>query len=174
MSLQSGSDTVLKRMNRHYTAADFAKRVEKLRDTFEHPAITTDIIVGFPQETEDEFEDTRRFLQQVRPYECHVFKYSRRGGTVADRMEGHLTDAVKSARSAVLIEEAQARKVEFMRYYVGKKVRVLAEDTEIIDGRECSVGYTPEYVKASIPVTGSGQISEILCFDCGCDRIICW
>ena len=172
MSLQSGSDAVLSRMNRHYTAAQFEEKVSALRDVFEHPAITTDIITGFPRESEEEFEQTRAFLQKVRPYECHVFKYSRRRGTVADKMEGHLTDAVKSARSAILIEEAGERKREFIEYYIGKRVPVLAEDTEVIEGRHYSVGYTPQYVKVAMPVTKSGQISEILCFEEKCDNML--
>ncbi len=172
MSLQSGSDTVLAGMNRHYTSSQFEEKVTALREAFEHPAITTDIIVGFPQESEEEFEQTRAFLERVRPYECHVFKYSRRKGTVADRMKGQLTDAVKSARSAILIEEARKRKREFIGYYIGKRVPVLAEDIEVIDGESYSVGYTPEYVKVAMPVTQSGQISEILCFEENCDNML--
>ena len=161
MSLQSGSDTVLARMNRHYSSARFEEKVTALRNAFEHPAITTDIIVGFPAETEAEFEQTRDFLNRVRPYECHVFKYSRRRGTNADKMEGQLTDAVKSARSAILIGDSNRRKREFAEYYIGKKVKVLAEDTVVIDGRKYSAGLTPEYVRVSMPLTKSGEIIEV-------------
>ncbi len=171
ISLQSGSDSVLARMNRHYSTAEFEGKVGLLRSCFEHPAITTDIIVGFPGETAEEFEQTRAFLQKTCLYECHVFKYSRRKGTVADRMPGHLTDAVKSERSAILIRESDARKREFAAYYRGKKVQVLTEDTEEINGKMYTVGYTPEYIKVCVPVTQSGQITEILCFDNECDRI---
>lgn len=172
LSLQSGSDSVLKRMNRHYTTEEFLEKTELLRSHFEHPAITTDIIVGFPGETGEEFEETRRFLDKADLYECHIFKYSRRKGTAADRMQGQLTDAVKSARSAILIEDSNRRKRDFARYYLGKEVEVLTEDTEIVDGSEYTVGYTPQYVKAMLPVTQSGQITRILCFDKLCDTML--
>ena len=172
LSLQSGSDTVLKRMNRHYTKDEFMEKTGLLRRSFEHPAITTDIIVGFPGESEEEFKETRSFLDRADLYECHIFKYSRRKGTAADRMEGQLTDAVKSARSAVLIEDSNRRKRDFASYYLGKKVEVLTEDTEIIKGQSYTVGYTPEYVKAMLPVTESGRITRILCFDKLCDTML--
>ena len=171
LSLQSGCDSVLKRMNRHYTTAEYEQKVALIRSRFEHPAITTDIIVGFPGETEEEFETTREFLQKINLYECHVFKYSRRRGTVADSMEGQLTDAVKSARSAILIRESQARKSDFMRWYLGKTAEVLTEDTEELGGEVFTVGYTPEYVKVSMPETKSGVIRQILCFESAFDTI---
>ncbi len=171
LSLQSGSNSVLSRMNRHYTTGEYMEKVDLIRNCFEHPAITTDVIVGFPQESDREFEETRTFLRELDLYECHVFKYSRRSGTVADRMEGQIADAVKSERSAVLIRESEDRKRRFMSYYVGRTVKVLTEDTEMIDGHRCTVGYTPEYVKVSMPVTDSGRIMEILCFEVGCDTI---
>ena len=171
LSLQSGCDSVLERMNRHYTTAEYEQKVGLIRRYFEHPAITTDIIVGFPGESEDEFEMTRAFVQKVNLYECHVFKYSRRRGTVADSMEGQLTDAVKSARSAILIRESQARKYDFMEWYIGRTAEVLTEDTEELGGQVCTVGYTPDYVKVSMPETKSGKIREILCFERSFDTI---
>ena len=172
LSLQSGSDTVLKRMNRHYTTAEYAEKVELLRRHFTHPAITTDIIVGFPGETEKEFNETREFLDKVNLYECHVFKYSIRRGTAADRMEGQLPESVKSERSAILIGDSNRRKHDFMEYYVGKSVEVLTEDTEDTNGTVTTVGYTPEYVKVCMPVTKSGEITKILCFRAGCDKML--
>ncbi len=172
LSLQSGSDTVLARMNRHYTTAEYEEKAALIRRYFEHPAITTDIIVGFPGETEEEYEETRAFLDKVNLYECHVFKYSRRRGTVADRMDGQLTDAQKSARSAILIRESEARKRDFMRYYEGKTVSVLTEDSQVVDGKVMTFGYTPEYVKVMMPETPSGQITEILCYSLKFDTII--
>ncbi len=164
LSLQSGSDSVLCRMNRHYTTAQFEETVDRIRRYYDHPAITTDVITGFPGESEEEFDETRVFLRKMNIYEAHVFKYSRRRGTSADRMDGQITDAVKSERSAILIRESDERKHDFASYYAGKRVKVLAEDTEVIDGVTYSVGYTPEYVKVYMPETKSGNITEILCF----------
>jgi threonylcarbamoyladenosine tRNA methylthiotransferase MtaB len=169
ISLQSGCDSVLKRMNRHYTTEEFEEKVALLRNSFEHPAITTDIIVGFPGESDEEFEETRKFLEKCDMYECHIFKYSRRRGTAADKMKGQLTDAVKSKRSDILIRESDARKHRFMEYYTGKRVKVLTEDTEMINGRTYTVGFSPEYVKVGIDETDSGKITEILCFERDCD-----
>ncbi len=168
LSLQSGSDSVLKRMNRHYTTAEAEEKIALLRRFFDHPAITCDIITGFPQESDEEFEETRRFLERTDLYECHIFKYSRRKGTAADRMKGQLTDAVKSKRSDILIAESDERKLKFMKYYADRTVSVLTEDTEEMDGQVWSVGFTPEYVKVYLPKTQSGKITEILCFDAGC------
>ena len=173
LSLQSGSDSVLSRMRRHYTTAEYAEKAALLRDTFEHPAITTDIITGFPGETEEEFEQTREFLQKINLYECHVFKYSRRRGTGAADMEGQLADAVKSRRSSILIADSKQRKHDFMSYYVGRNVEVLTEDTEEFENRRYSTGYTPEYVRCLLPETDSGQITVTLCFEAGCDTIMC-
>ena len=172
LSLQSGSDSVLDRMRRHYTTGEYAEKVALLRDTFEHPAITTDIITGFPGETEEEFAQTRDFLQKVNLYECHVFKYSRRGGTEAAGMPGQLTDAVKSKRSSILIADSKQRKHDFMSYYVGRNVEVLTEDTEVFENKRYSTGYTPEYVRCLLPETKSGQITVTLCFEAGCDTIM--
>ena len=104
LSLQSGCDTVLKRMNRKYTTQEYYDKCCILRKYFNNPAITTDVIVGFPQETEEEFEATKVFLEKVHFYEMHIFKYSRRKGTVADRMEGQVDEKVKTQRSAILLE----------------------------------------------------------------------
>ncbi|MBR6158735.1 MAG: tRNA (N(6)-L-threonylcarbamoyladenosine(37)-C(2))-methylthiotransferase MtaB [Lachnospiraceae bacterium] len=171
LSLQSGSDTVLKRMNRHYTVSEYEEKVDMIRSFYEHPAITTDTITGFPGESEEEFLQTRQFLQKIAPYECHIFKYSRRRGTAADKMDGQLTDAVKTERSKILIRDSDERKREFMSYYIGREVLILTEDTENEDGQIRTVGYTPEYVKVSIPGSESGLIRRILCFEPGCDKI---
>ena len=104
LSLQSGCDATLKRMNRHYTTEDYLRRCGILREIFDHPAITTDVIAGFPGETEEEFEETRRFLETVRFYEMHVFKYSKRQGTRAAVMEDQVSEQVKARRSDVLLE----------------------------------------------------------------------
>ncbi len=103
LSMQSGCDETLKRMNRRYTSAEYFEKCEILRSAFEHPALTTDVIVGFPQESEEEFEITRKFIEKVNFYETHVFKYSKRQGTKAAAMEGQISELVKGTRSAELI-----------------------------------------------------------------------
>ena len=165
LSLQSGSDTVLKRMNRQYSSGEFLDKAAIIREYYEHPAITTDIIAGFPAESEEEFLETVSFANKVNLYETHVFKYSRRKGTVADKMPGQHTDKVKSHRSSILMEDAAKRKDDFVRYYLGKTVELLTEDIELIGGNSYRVGYTPEYVKCAVSgdnpenvlVTGKGK-----------------
>ncbi len=147
LSLQSGSDTVLKRMNRHYTASDFARSCDILRRYYEHPAITTDIIVGFPGETEEEFRATCDLAEQVGFYEAHVFKYSRRRGTVADRMPDQIPEPLKAARSEELIRITDRLSHEFRTYYLGKDAAFLSEELVEIDGELYETGFTPEYVR---------------------------
>ncbi len=151
LSLQSGCDATLKRMNRHYTAGEYLQSVERLRRTFTYPAITTDVIVGFPGETEEDFEVCRRFLEQAGLYEMHIFKYSRRRGTVADRLADQLTDAVKTRRSALLqqLEKEQSR--AFRSRYIGREAEVLFEETRELGGSLCQVGYTRDYVRVALP-----------------------
>lgn len=150
LSLQSGCDEVLKRMNRHYTTDEYKKVLELIRNTYEHPAITTDVIVGFPGETDEEFLITKDYLDEINLYEVHLFKYSRRKGTVADKMDGQLTDKIKSQRSNILSELDKANRNDFAGYYIGKTVEILLEDMEEIDGKSYMVGYTPEYVKCAV------------------------
>ena len=147
LSLQSGSESVLKRMNRKYTAREYLEKCELLREYYEHPALTTDIIVGFPGETEEEFEETLKFVQQVSFYEIHVFKYSRRDGTVAAKMPDQIPESVKGVRSTKLLELAEKMKETFVRWYEGKCVQVLFEEPVFVDGNRYFEGYTPEYVK---------------------------
>ena len=169
LSLQSGSDSVLERMNRHYTTEDFLRRCQILRQAFDHPAITTDVITGFPGETEAEFEESRRFLEQADFYEMHVFKYSRREGTKAAQMKDQIPERVKSARSDVLLELEREMSDRYRRQFINRTVRVLFEDTGKIEGRTCIVGHTPQYVKAAVPVSEAeaagltGKICKIIC-----------
>ena len=149
LSLQSGSEATLKRMNRHYTPAEFRQGVDLLRKTFEHPAITTDVIVGFPQESEEEFEETRRFLEEICFYEMHIFKFSKRKGTRAAVMEGQLLESEKTRRSNVLLEMEKAQSKEFRFYYIGRQEEVLLEEKKEIDGKEYWIGHTREYVKVA-------------------------
>ena len=159
LSLQSGCDETLKRMNRHYTAGEYYEKVEILRRFFENPAITTDVIAGFPGETEEEFERTRAFLEKVCFFEMHVFKYSRRKGTVADRMDGQLTDAVKTARSAVLLALEAKQSREYRASYIGKEVEILIEEQKEIGGKRWWVGHTPAYVRAAVPADEGRELS---------------
>ncbi|MCD8151809.1 MAG: tRNA (N(6)-L-threonylcarbamoyladenosine(37)-C(2))-methylthiotransferase MtaB [Clostridiales bacterium] len=147
LSLQSGSDTVLRRMNRRYTTEEYYHKCELLRQYYEHPALTTDIIVGFPGETEEEFAGTCAFVQKVDFYEIHVFKYSRRRGTAADRMEGHLPESVKTERSHRLMEITKEQKEQFCTWYEGRTVEALFEESVRVNGETWWEGFTPEYVK---------------------------
>ena len=153
LSLQSGCDAVLERMNRRYTTDEYRRKVQLLRQYYEHPAITTDVIVGFPMESEDEFAITQQYLNDIDLYETHIFKFSRRRGTVADKMEGQLTDKIKSNRSTVLMADANRRKLLFIQYYIGREVEILTEDIETINGKDYRVGYTKEYVKCAVDVS---------------------
>ncbi len=150
LSLQSGSDTVLKRMNRRYDVREYYEKTELIRRYFVHPALTTDVIAGFPGETEEEFEETRMFLQKIDFYEVHVFKYSRRQGTAADLMPNQLTEKEKAERSGVLIKESEERGRNYRAWYMGKQIDVLFEEGKEIDGICYQMGYTKEYVTAAV------------------------
>ena len=147
LSLQSGSNAVLKRMNRHYTRERYLESCDVLRDFYEHPAITTDIIVGFPGETEREFEDTCDLAERAGFYEAHIFKYSRRKGTPADRMPDQITEAVKAERSDVLSSITSRLSGEFRLHYLGKEVEFLSEELINIGGKTYETGFTKEYVR---------------------------
>ena len=128
LSLQSGCDKTLKAMNRKYNTEEYYEGCVKLREVFDNPAITTDVIVGFPGETEEDFLETRKFLEKVHFYEMHIFKYSRRKGTVADKMKEQVADTVKSERSAVLLALEKAQSLEYRKMYIGKRLEVLIEE----------------------------------------------
>ena len=147
LSLQSGSATVLRRMNRRYTPEEYLEKCELLRQYYEHPAITTDVIVGFPGETSEEFAETCAFVKKVDFYEVHVFKYSKRNGTVAASMPDQIPESLKAERSSILMELAERQKREFIQYYEGKEVSVLFEEPVEVDGVRYFEGLTPEYVK---------------------------
>ncbi len=157
LSLQSGCDETLRRMNRHYTAGEYYERVELLRRVFDGPAITTDVIVGFPQETEAEFEATYAFLEKIRFFEMHIFKYSRRKGTVADRLPGQLTDAVKTQRSARLLALEAEQSRAYRKGYIGKETELLLEEKKEIGGRVYWVGHTKTYVKGALEAHEEAQ-----------------
>ncbi len=149
LSLQSGCDSVLKRMNRHYTAEEYLAGVRLLRRYFENPAVTTDVIVGFPGETEQEFDITRSFVETVGFYEMHIFKYSKRKGTRAAVMPDQVPEEVKAHRSGVLQAIEQRDSSAFRASYIGKDVQVLFEEKKVIEGEAYWIGHTREYVKVA-------------------------
>ena len=149
LSLQSGCDETLARMNRHYTAGEYLKKVEMLREAFGRPAITTDVIVGFPGETDEEFAETRRFLETVNFYKMHIFQYSRREGTVAANRKDQVPEGIKKERSEVLLALAGRQSRRFLESYIGENAEVLFEETREVDGASCQVGYTGEYIRVA-------------------------
>ena len=147
LSLQSGSDTVLKRMNRRYTTEEYFEKCCLIKKYYDYPALTTDVIVGFPGETEEEFNETIEFIKRVKFFEVHVFKYSRRKGTKADLMQNQVPDGIKNKRSAVLLELTKADSKEFIASLEGKDVEALFEEKLIKNNETFYVGHTKEYVK---------------------------
>ena len=162
LSLQSGCNETLTRMNRHYTAEEFREKVEILREVFDNPAITTDVIVGFPGETEEEFEATYKFLEDICFYEMHIFKYSKRQGTVAAARKDQVDDRLKTERSNRLLEMEQMQSSQYRKSYIGTNVEALMEEEKMIKGQKYQVGYTKTYVKVAVPVNEdlSNQILE--------------
>lgn len=149
LSLQSGCDATLKRMNRKYTTKEYERGCELLHKYFVHPAITTDVIVGFPGETEEEFEQTKAYLEHIHFYEMHIFKYSKRKGTRAAVMPDQIDEQIKAARSEKLIALGHDMSKEFRKFYIGKNEEVLFEEKAVIGDKEYFVGYTKEYVKVA-------------------------
>ena len=162
LSLQSGCDTVLKRMNRKYTTQEYYDKCCILRKYFNNPAITTDVIVGFPQETEEEFEATKVFLEKVHFYEMHIFKYSRRKGTVADRMEGQVDEKIKTQRSAILFELENKMSKEYRQQHIGKTEEVLIEEIVSEKGKDYFMGFTPDYIRVKIACDTALDNSEYI------------
>lgn len=153
LSLQSGCDATLKRMNRHYTAGEYFECVERLRKNFDHPAITTDVIVGFPGETEEEFAETKEFLEKIEFYEMHVFRYSKRQGTVAAGMKDQVPESLKAERSNELLLMEKEQSKDFRARYINEVEEVLFEETKSFDGKEYQIGHTTRYVKIAKEAT---------------------
>lgn len=151
LSLQSGCDETLRRMNRRYTCREYAEGCKLLRKYFNHPAITTDVIVGFPGETEEEFEITRQFLKKIGFFEIHIFKYSRRKGTRAAKMEHQIPEEVKHIRSEILFQDLAPMNEEFLEWHIGRQAEVLLEERIFFAGVEYFLGHTKEYVKIAVP-----------------------
>lgn len=146
LSLQSGCDATLKRMNRKYTTSEVKEIIERLRRYYDDVMLTTDIIVGFPGETEEEFETTYQFLKQAKLYKMHVFQYSPRKGTRAAVMPNQIDGNIKEARSKKLIELSNENQKMYNQQLVGKEVEVLFEDKEVEDGITYFRGHTQNYV----------------------------
>lgn len=153
LSLQSGCDETLKRMNRHYTTEEYYEKCRLLRKYFDHPALTTDVIVGFPQESEEEFEKSKAFIDKVDFYETHVFKYSRREGTKAASMDGQIPEQIKTARSAELIALSRRKQQAYEDRLIGTSVEVLMEEAAEREDGIYQVGHTKEYVKVGQKTT---------------------
>ena len=150
LSLQSGCDATLKRMNRRYTSAEYAEKCRILRKYFDDPALTTDVIVGFPGETEEEFRASYDFVDSIDFYETHIFKYSRRSGTKAAVMPDQVSEQVKAERSTVMIGLGERKRAAYEKRYVGREVEVLVEEDTVVDGRCVQVGHTKEYIKVAL------------------------
>lgn len=150
LSLQSGCDATLERMNRKYTTAEYGESCRILRKYFEHPAITTDVIVGFPGESGEEFLQTKAYLEKIHFYELHVFKYSRRKGTRAAKMEGQIPEPLKAQRSEALIRLGDKMSEEFREFYLGRETEALMEEPFWFQGETYYSGYTKEYVKIAV------------------------
>ena len=161
LSLQSGCDATLRRMNRHYTTEEYARCCGLLRKYYSHPAITTDVIVGFPGETEEEFCETMTFLKKIGFYEMHVFKYSRRQGTKAAAMADQVPEELKTERSRIALSLEAELSADFRRYYTGKTEEILLEEVHETETGSFMTGFTREYVKAAIRVTEENKAALV-------------
>lgn len=150
LSLQSGCNATLKRMNRRYSAEEYYEKCQLLRKYFDHPALTTDVIVGFPGETEEEFAESKAFVDKVDFYETHIFKYSKRQGTKAAVMENQVPEQIKILRSNELLELDQMKRRKYEEMFLGKTVEILVEERVTKDGKSVQVGHTKEYVKIAV------------------------
>lgn len=161
LSLQSGCDATLRRMNRRYTSEEYYEKCELLRRYFRHPALTTDVIVGFPGETEEEFIQSKNFIDRISFYETHVFKYSKREGTRAAVMEGQVPESVKAKRSSELIELRRRKQAEYEETLIGTVQEVLIEEEVRHEGERYQTGFTREYVKIRQKMT-ENKINQIV------------
>ena len=162
LSLQSGSDSVLKRMNRRYTSQEYEERCGLLRKYYTNPALTPDIITGFPGETEEEFKETCRFAEKIRFYETHIFRYSKRRGTKAARMEGQIPEPVKAARSEILLKLDEQRRGEYETRRMGEPLEVLLEEEIEKEGKAYYLGHSREYIKVAVEKKKEYQINDIV------------
>ena len=153
LSLQSGCDATLKRMNRHYTTDEYYRSVLCLRKYFDDPAITTDVIAGFPGETDEEFEETLAFVKKVGFADMHIFKFSPRKNTKAAQMPGKVSEEVKNERSSKLIDTQIKMTGEYMKRHIGRTEKVLIEEQQVIFGKKYMIGHTPDYIMTAVSDT---------------------
>lgn len=174
LSMQSGCDNVLKAMNRHYTTKEYFEKCEMLRSIYENPAITTDIIVGFPGETEEDFETTVEFTKKIGFSQIHVFKYSKRNGTRAAVMENQVDEQIKTKRSEVLIKQGEELMKAYRQNYINKKIEVLFEESKKINGKNYMLGHTKNYIEVAVETNDdfSGEIYEVIVQDFLNDEIV--
>lgn len=162
LSLQSGCDETLERMNRRYRSGEYRERCELLREVYGNPALTTDVIVGFPQESEEEFQKSYDFVDGIHFYETHIFKYSRRQGTKAAAMDGQLTEAEKARRSEKMIEMHHRHAKDYERSMLGKELEVLIEEEYTKDGQIWYLGHSREYIKTAVPKSENYGVNDII------------
>lgn len=162
LSLQSGCDETLERMNRRYRSGEYRERCELLREVYGNPALTTDVIVGFPQESEEEFRKSYDFVDSIRFYETHIFKYSRRQGTKAAAMDGQLTEAEKSFRSEKMIDLHHRHAGDYEKSMLGKNLEVLIEEEYTKNGRTWYLGHSREYIKTAVPKSEAYGVNDIV------------
>lgn len=167
LSLQSGCDSVLKRMNRKYTCNDYLEKCEMLRNAYDRPALTTDVIVGFPKETDEEFNETYDFLKKLKLFEMHIFKFSPRKGTVAAAMDGQISPETKNVRSDKLLKLSRANKEAYEKTFYGENINVLVEKSIMHDGEKCYRGHTERYMDILIPKRDLGQKYGRICENSG-------
>ena len=162
-SLQSGCDKTLKAMNRHYTSDEYYEKCQLIRKYIDNPAFTTDVIVGFPGETEEDYISSREFVKKVKFAELHVFKYSKRDGTVAAKMPNQIDEKIKTLRSEDLIKTGEELTKEFRQAKIGKDTTVLFEEKILLDNKEYWVGHTVDYIKIAVPEKENleGQIRKV-------------
>ncbi len=162
-SLQSGCDKTLKAMNRHYTSDEYYEKCQLIRKYIDNPAFTTDVIVGFPGETEEDYISSREFVKKVKFAELHVFKYSKRDGTVAAKMPNQIDEKIKTLRSEDLIKTGEELTKEFRQAKIGQDTTVLFEEKILLDNKEYWVGHTADYIKIAVPEKENleGQIRKV-------------
>lgn len=163
LSLQSGCDKTLKAMNRHYTSDEYYEKCQLIRKYIDNPAFTTDVIVGFPGETEEDYISSREFVKKVKFAELHVFKYSKRDGTVAAKMPNQIYEKIKTLRSEDLIKTGEELTKEFRQAKIGQDTTVLFEEKILLDNKEYWVGHTVDYIKIAVPEKENleGQIRKV-------------